>query len=151
IAPVLIIPALGSRLAKLMKIGKTMHKSLRVTNKYLGGFFDWRGKTGSGRTAGGASGGGTGGRSRTGTPAGTCTAAVHKVCERLEEINAAVAHIADLLRLGQSVGDIARLGCRTSLQHQCCGAGQHGSAERRSPPRRVVAARIRGDYALTRS
>ncbi len=89
--------------------------------------------------------GGTGGRGGAGS-----TAADDRH-ERLIEINATVAHIANLLCLGERIRDIARLACGTCLQNKGRCAGEHRGAERCTPPCRVVAARIGGDNAFSRS
>ena len=62
--------------------------------------------------------------------AGTRGAAADQVCERLVEVNAAIAtESADLLRLGEGVGDVARLGRRARLQDKSGRTSNHGSTE----------------------
>src|SRR5437660_7456733 len=62
-----------------------------------------------------------------------CGGAAYKVDERLKQVNAPVPHIANLLRFGEPVEDIARLGRGTRLQHKACRTGHHGSAKGGSP------------------
>ena len=79
------------------------------------------------------------------------SAAGDQVHERLKEIDAAIAHITNLLGLGECIGDITRLAGGPCLQHQGRCACEHWRTEGCSPPCRVVAARIGGDYAFPRS
>ena len=88
---------------------------------------------------------GAGGRGGTGSTAADDR---HK---RLVEIDAAVAHVTNLLGLGERIGDIARLACRASLQHKGRCSGEHRRTERGTPACRVVASRIGCDDAFSRS
>jgi hypothetical protein len=76
-------------------------------------------------------------------------AAADHVHERRVEINAAIAHVIDLLGLGECVGNVTGLAVWVCLQDERCCASYHGCAERCAPPCRIVAPRISSDHAFT--
>src|SRR6185437_3430258 len=63
---------------------------------------------------------------------------------------ASVAHLLYLEGPGYSIRHVARVISRTCLKHQSRFPGHNGSAERRSPSRRVIRSRIGGDYSFSR-
>src|SRR6266851_8641350 len=75
----------------------------------------------------------------------------YHVCQSLIEIDATIAHVTDLLGLGQGVDDVTRLCCRPGLNDQRGRARSHGSAERSAPGRRITATRECGNHSFSRS
>ena len=78
-----------------------------------------------------------------------CSAAADEVRERLVEIDTAIAHVTNLLGLGECVRNITRLAGGACLQDKRRCARKHRRTEGGTPSCRIVAARICGDDAFS--